>query len=205
MFPSKFVKFGKFVKSGRIPALSAVLALLAAPAFAHVGVDSGAGFGTGFSHPFGGLDHMLAMVAVGLWAIQLAAKGNTRALWLLPLSFVLPMALGFLGGYLGLALPGVELGIAVSVLALGLVVAFSFRPPLWVAMLFTTAAALFHGHAHGAEMPETAAALSFGAGMVVATALLHVGGIALARLAQRAALPVLTRVDRKSTRLNSSH
>src|SRR3546814_1658627 len=87
-----------------------------------------------------------------------------------------------------LALPGVELGIAVSVLALGLVVAFSFRPPLWVAMLFTTAAALFHGHAHGAEMPETAAALSFGAGMVVATALLHVGGI-----------------DRKSTRLNSSH
>lgn len=188
MFPSKFLK------SSRIPALAAGLALVAAPAFAHVGVDSGAGFGTGFAHPFGGLDHMLAMVAVGLWAIQLAGKGNTRALWLLPLSFVLPMALGFLGGYLGLALPGVELGIAVSVLALGLVVAFSFRPPLWVAMLFTTAAALFHGHAHGAEMPETAAALSFGAGMVAATALLHVGGIALARLAQRAALPVLTRV-----------
>lgn len=185
MFPSKFLKFA-------VPA--AGLAMMATPAFAHVGVDSGTGFATGLGHPFGGLDHMLAMVAVGLWAIQLAARGNTRALWLLPLSFVLPMALGFIGGTLGLPLPGVELGIAVSVLALGLVVAFAFQPPLWVAMLFTTAAALFHGHAHGAEMPETAAALSFGAGMVLATALLHAGGIALARLAQRAALPMLTRI-----------
>jgi len=192
MFPSTIVKSG--LKSARIPALSAILAVIAGPAFAHVGVHSGAGFAAGFGHPFGGLDHLLAMLAVGLWALQLAARGNTRALWLLPLSFVLPMALGFVGGGLGLALPGVERGIAVSVLALGLAVAFAVRPPLWVATLVTAAAALFHGHAHGAELPETAAALGFGAGMVLATTLLHAGGLAMARLAQRAALPALTRV-----------
>lgn len=172
--------------------------LAAAPALAHPGHPGDfhdAGFATGFAHPFGGLDHLLAMLAVGLWAIQQAMTGERRALWLLPAAFVLPMAAGFVLGFSGVALPGVETGIALSVLVLGLVVAFAVKPPLPAAMAVTALFALFHGHAHGTEMPGMAdAALVYGTGMVLATALLHAIGLVAARLAQQLALPVLTRV-----------
>lgn len=177
----------------RTLSLSAILAAaLAGPAFAHTGVDSGSGFGTGFAHPFSGFDHLLAMLAVGLWAVQQSVKsGKHRVLWLLPAAFVLPMALGF--ALAGMDLPGVETGIALSVLVFGLVVAFAVRPPLVAAMTVTAIFALFHGHAHGTELPDTAMALSYGAGMVVATATLHAIGLLIAQLTQRMALPALTR------------
>lgn len=171
-----------------------ILVLAAGAAFAHPGHPGGEpaalGFAGGFTHPFGGLDHLLAMVAVGLWAIQ---HGSRRALWLLPLSFVLPMAGGFLLALAGIALPGVEAGIALSVLILGLLVAFAVRPPLAAAMAVTAVFALLHGHAHGTEMGDASHALLYAGGMVLATALLHAAGLAAARLAQQVALPALTR------------
>ncbi|HEX6958716.1 MAG TPA: HupE/UreJ family protein [Ferrovibrio sp.] len=186
-----------------LPALTAGSAVaLSQPAFAHVGIapaGGAAGFGSGFAHPFSGFDHLLAMIAVGLWALQLSARGERRALWLLPLAFVLPMAAGFALGFVGLALPGVELGIAVSLLAFGLLVALAAQPPLWLALLCTAAAAVFHGHAHGTELPVAAQAgmmqaARYAAGMLAATALLHAGGITVAALAQRLARPQLVRL-----------
>lgn len=175
-----------------LPAAAAML--FAGPALAHTGVDSGAGFTTGFAHPFGGLDHLLAMIAVGFWASQYAARAeNKRALWLLPAAFVLPMALGFGLGFAGVALPGVEAGIALSVLVLGLAVALALRPPLAAAMAVTALFALFHGHAHGSELPHPEMAATYAAGMVLATALLHAAGLMAAQLSQRVSLPVLTR------------
>ncbi|WP_374302125.1 HupE/UreJ family protein [Ferrovibrio sp.] len=174
--------------------MSAMLVLAAGTAFAHPGHPGGEpaalGFAGGFVHPLGGLDHLLAMVAVGLWAIQ---HGGRRALWLLPLSFVLPMAGGFALALAGIGLPGVEAGIALSVLVLGLLVAFAVRPPLPAAMAVTAAFALLHGHAHGSEMGDASHALLYAGGMVLATALLHAGGLVAARLAQQVALPMLTR------------
>lgn len=175
--------------------MSAMLVLAAGTAFAHPGHPGGEpvalGFAGGFVHPLGGLDHLLAMVAVGLWAIQ---HGGRRALWLLPLSFVLPMAGGFALALAGIALPGVEAGIALSVLILGLLVAFAVRPPLPAAMAVTAVFALLHGHAHGSEMGDASHALLYAGGMVLATALLHAGGLVAARLAQQVAMPALTRV-----------
>jgi urease accessory protein len=174
--------------------MSAMLVLAAGTAFAHPGHPGGEpaalGFAGGFVHPLGGLDHLLAMVAVGLWAIQ---HGGRRALWLLPLSFVLPMAGGFALALAGIGLPGVEAGIALSVLVLGLLVAFAVRPPLPAAMAVTAAFALLHGHAHGSEMGDASHALLYAGGMVLATTLLHAGGLVAARLAQQVALPMLTR------------
>ncbi|MFN4276177.1 MAG: HupE/UreJ family protein [Ferrovibrio sp.] len=173
--------------------MSAMMILAAGTAFAHPGHPGGEevvlGFAGGFAHPFGGLDHLLAMVAVGLWAIQ----HGGRALWLLPLSFVLPMAGGFALALAGVMLPGVEAGIALSVLVLGLAVAFAARPPLAAAMAVTAVFALLHGHAHGTEMGDASQAALYAGGMVLATALLHTGGLVAARLAQRFALPALTR------------
>lgn len=176
--------------SNRTLIVSALLALAAGPALAHSGHDGGAGFGAGFAHPFGGLDHLLAMAAIGLWAVQ---QNSRRALWLLPLAFVLPMALGFAFAFAGIALPAVETGIAVSVLVLGLLVAFAARPAPAVAAALTAVFALFHGHAHGSELPQADMAAGYAAGMVLATALLHGLGLLGAGLAQRAALPALTR------------
>lgn len=180
----------KFTKA--LPAV--VAALISVPALAHTGVDAGHGFGTGFAHPFGGLDHLLAMLAVGLWAVQFAARSEKAAsLWLLPAAFVLPMALGFVSGFTGVALPGVETGIALSVLVLGLAVAFAVRLPLVAAMAVTALFALFHGHAHGTELHHPDMAVTYAAGMVLATALLHGLGILGGRLAQQVRLPLLTR------------
>ena len=130
-------------------------------------------FAAGLSHPFSGLDHILAMVAVGLWAAQLGG----RALWLVPLTFVLTMAAGGALGFMGMPLPHVELGIAGSVLVLGGLVAFSSRLPLAASMGLVGVFAVFHGYAHGAEMAAEASAVWYSLGFMVATVILHGIGI----------------------------
>jgi urease accessory protein len=184
-------------KLGRMIAPAILLASLALPALAHPAHPGGethdAGFAQGFAHPFGGFDHLLAMIAVGLWAVQFATRsGNRAGLWLLPAAFVLPMGAGFLLALNGIVLPGVEAGIALSVLILGLAVAFAARPPLAAAMAITAGFALFHGYAHGTEM-GAGVATAYAAGMLLATALLHGIGLVVALLSQQVATPVLTR------------
>jgi urease accessory protein len=152
--------------------------LLLQPAFAHVGTDSVLGFQTGFLHPLSGPDHMIAMVAVGLWGAQL----GTPAIWILPITFPLVMALGGVIGVIGIPLPFVEPAIALSAVALGLVVALRLRPPLWVAALLVAVFAVFHGYAHGRELPAAADPVGFGVGFVMATGLLHLAGIMLGLL-----------------------
>jgi urease accessory protein len=151
------------------------LALVTLPALAHVQEGQAAGFLTGLAHPVSGLDHVLAMVAVGLWGAQLGAP----ALWLLPVTFPLVMAFGGFLGLLGIPLPGVEVGIALSALALGLAVATSWRPPLAAAAALVAVFAAFHGHAHGTELPEGQSGLTYSIGFVVATGLLHLAGIGI--------------------------
>jgi len=166
--------------------IGAVVALVLLPgvALAHPG-HGDAGFAHGFAHPLSGLDHLLAMVAVGLYAALLGG----RALWLVPASFVAMMAVGGALGIAGVALPYTEVAIALSVIVLGLAVALRISLPTLVAMALVGAFALFHGHAHGVEMPQAASAYTFAAGFVAATALLHAAGIALglaaAKLADR--------------------
>ena len=150
------------------------LALSTAPAFAHLNPEEHGSFMAGFSHPLFGLDHILVMVAVGLWASQIGG----RALWLVPAAFVGTMALGFGLAVAGVDLPFVEPAILASVVALGLLVAMAARFDTIASAALVAAFALFHGHAHGGELGAAGAA-SFGVGFVVATALLHAAGIAL--------------------------
>lgn len=160
----------------RIVQIAAVFgALSISAAEAHTGVGSTAGFGHGFLHPFGGLDHILAMVAVGLFAAHLGG----RALWLVPSSFIVMMAAGGVLGASGVELPFVEVGIAMSVIVLGGLIAFQASLSTGVAMGLVGFFALFHGHAHGAEMPVDASGLSYAGGFLVATAILHTAGVAL--------------------------
>jgi urease accessory protein len=148
--------------------------LLAGPAQAHAGAATLAGgFLSGFLHPVLGWDHVIAMVAVGLWGAFL----GTPAIWLLPVVFPAVMAFGGALGVAGVPLPGVETGIAASAIVLGGMIAAAARPPLWVAAVIVGAFAIFHGHAHGTELPQAANALAFSAGFVIATGLLHLGGI----------------------------
>ena len=156
-----------------------VLVLLAPPvAGAHTETGTIGGFVSGFLHPLTGLDHIAAMVAVGLWGAYLGAP----AMWLLPVIFPMVMAFGGALGVLGVPLPGVELCIALSGIMLGLAVAFAARPPLWVAGVMVGFFAIFHGHAHGSELPHSANAFTYAVGFVVATGLLHLSGIALGLL-----------------------
>ncbi len=157
--------------------------MTATSASAHSGGAAGAGFATGFLHPVLGWDHVAAMVAVGLWGAFLGAP----AIWVLPVAFPLVMALGGALGVAGVPLPGIETGIAASALVIGLAVALAARPPLWMAAVIVAAFAVFHGHAHGAEMPQAANPLAYAAGFVVATGLLHLAGIAFGLLAARPA------------------
>lgn len=143
-------------------------------AFAHTGVDHAAGFTHGFEHPIGGIDHVLAMVAVGVFAYVLGG----RALWLVPLSFVGMMVVGFVLGAGQIGLPFVELGIAISSVAIGMAAAAGRPMPVAAAMGLVGVFAIFHGHAHGAEMPADMSGLEYAAGFVVATASLHLAGIA---------------------------
>jgi urease accessory protein len=151
------------------------LALVPTAALAHPAIGGASGFAHGFMHPLSGLDHELAMILVGLFAYQLGG----RALWALPATFVSVMALGGALGAMGVALPFVEIGIALSVIVLGIVVALGVRAPLAIAMAATGFFAIFHGHAHGTEMPLAASGLTFGLGFMLATALLHGAGIGL--------------------------
>ena len=153
---------------------SLVLTGLAGAASAHTGDGAVGGFGAGFMHPILGWDHVIAMVAVGLWGAFLGRP----AIWVLPIVFPLVMACGGALGVAGVPLPGVETGIALSAIVLGAMVAFAARPPLWVAGLIVGAFAIFHGHAHGTELPEAANPLAFSLGFVLATGLLHLAGIA---------------------------
>jgi urease accessory protein len=162
----------------RLLALPATLALLPSAAMAHTGVGDVGGFAHGFWHPITGLDHVLAMVLIGVLAWQLGG----RALWLVPATFVLVMAVGGALGIAGMSLPLVELGIALSVVVLGAAVALRIRAPVAVAMGVAGLFAIFHGHAHGAEMPGDASGLAYGVGFMIATALLHLCGLGLGYL-----------------------
>ena len=145
-------------------------------ALAHTGHGEASGFLHGFMHPVGGLDHVLAMVAVGVFAYVLGGK----ALWLVPLSFVGMMAVGFLLGLGQVDVPFVELGIALSSVVIGAAAAWGRPMPVAAAMSLVGVFAIFHGHAHGAEMPVDTSGLEYAAGFIVATALLHAAGIAAA-------------------------
>jgi len=165
----------------RLPAalaLGATLAVWGLPAEAHLLNAGSAGAAQGFSHPFSGLDHILAMVAVGLWAAQI----GRRALWVLPLVFPLAMAAGGLLGMGGVALPGIETGIGASVALLGLLIALAAKPPLPAAIGLVALFAIFHGHAHGTELPQAASPLLYGLGFVAATAVLHLTGLGIGQV-----------------------
>ena len=155
--------------------VGALVLLAAAPALAHEQPGQAQGFLTGLGHPISGLDHVLAMIAVGLWGAQLGPP----ALWLLPVTFPLMMALGGFIGLVGLPLPGVEVGIALSAVLLGVMVTRAATPPLWVAAVLVGAFAIFHGHAHGTELPAGQSGLAYSIGFVVATGCLHGIGIAI--------------------------
>jgi urease accessory protein len=155
--------------------LAALFMFAATSAEAHVGVGDTHGFVHGFAHPIGGIDHVLAMVAVGLFAAQLGG----RALWLVPLAFVSMMGIGGALGVAGIGLPFVEIGIGLSVAVLGVVVAAEAHLPTAAAIALAGLFAVFHGHAHGTEMPETMSGLTYGLGFILATAALHATGIGL--------------------------
>lgn len=152
----------------------AIVALSPTLAFAHTGVGHTAGFVHGFEHPIGGLDHILAMVAVGVFAFVLGG----RALWMVPLSFVAMMIVGFMLGVAQIDIPFVELGIALSSVVIGAAAALGRPMPVVAAMGLVGVFAVFHGHAHGSEMPTDASGFMYAAGFIAATALLHLAGIA---------------------------
>ena len=158
--------------------------LAPAAALAHPGHDGAGGLVHGFVHPVTGIDHVLAMIAVGV----LAAQYGGRALWLVPMSFLVAMAAAGAVGMAGIPVQIVEAGIGLSVVVLGLMIAFQLKPPTLVAIVVVGLFALFHGYAHGSEMPKGLAGLSFAAGFLIATALLLGAGVGLGRLLQRRAL-----------------
>ena len=158
------------------------LLVLSLPSTASAHTEAGAfgGFISGFVHPLTGLDHVVAMVAVGLWGAFL----GTPAIWILPVVFPVVMAVGGALGVLGVPMPGVETGIALSGVILGIMAAFAAKPPLRIAGAIIGIFAIFHGHAHGTELPQAASALTYAAGFVIATGLLHLSGIAVGLLAR---------------------
>ena len=172
-----------------IALMVAILLLFASVANAHEGAGVAGGFYSGFLHPVLGWDHVAAMVAVGLWG---AFLGNP-AIWILPVVFPLVMAFGGAIGVAGIELPAVETGIATSAVILGAMVAFAARPPIWVAAVIVGAFAIFHGHAHGTELPAAANPLAYSLGFVIATGLLHLCGIAFGLLVRWPAGTVLVR------------
>ena len=165
------------MKTPALPVMvaAAAIALMPGIALAHTGVGDTSGFSHGFVHPLTGIDHLLAMMMVGVFAWQLGG----RALWLVPLTFVLVMAIGGAFGVAGVSIPFVETGIALSVIVLGAAVAFRLSMPVAIAVALVGLFAVFHGHAHGEEMPENAAGLAYGLGFMLATAALHLAGIGL--------------------------
>ena len=159
----------------RVLSAAAALSLLAAPSLAHTGAGAGSGFAAGFAHPLFGLDHLLAMLAVG----ALGALLGGRAVWLVPAAFVVAMVAGGTLSLSGVALPMVETAIALSVVVLGALVAVNARVALGAGMAVVAAFAVFHGHAHGTELPSGLSAAGYAVGFALATALLHAAGIAV--------------------------
>ncbi|MEO6846409.1 MAG: HupE/UreJ family protein [Chthoniobacterales bacterium] len=169
--------------------VAAICLLIPSLVHAHTGVGTTHGFMHGFGHPLSGLDHICAMIAVGLWAAQMGG----RAIWAVPLTFVSVMALGGAMGMAGIPVPYVETGIIISVLTLGVLIAASAQLPLWASIGIVGLFAICHGHAHGAEMPDTASGFLYGAGFILATAILHAFGIGIGIAMQRIAKPQLVR------------
>jgi urease accessory protein len=161
----------------RLARASTLLAIAGWPllGWAHTEAGRADGLLAGLQHPVSGLDHVLAMVAVGLWGAQLGAP----AIWLLPLTFPLVMAFGGMLGLMGVPLPGAEVGIALSALVLGLAIVIAWRPALWAAAGVVGFFAIFHGHAHGTELPAGANGLAYSLGFVAATGALHACGIGI--------------------------
>jgi urease accessory protein len=162
--------------ASRLGLLLLVLSLAwPAMVFAHTRGGEVLGLTSGLLHPVSGLDHVLAMIAVGLWGAQL----GTPAVWLLPVAFPMVMAFGGMLGLMGVMLPGIEVGIALSAIALGFAVFREARPPLWVAAFLVGFFAIFHGHAHGTELPPGANGVLYSLGFVIATGTLHAVGISI--------------------------
>lgn len=170
--------------------ISLLFLLFPLPGLAHTGLGEILGFTTGFLHPIGGSDHVLAMVAVGLWAVQMGGK----AVWLVPLAFVSVMNVGGILGMLDIPVPYVEEGIALSVLVLGLLISSGLKFSSPVSTLMVGCFALFHGHAHGMEMPLASNGLAYGFGFALATALLHLAGIGIGLVFERTRRLYLTRI-----------
>ena len=162
---------------------------LSAAAHAHSDQVTTGGFLAGYLHPLTGLDHMLAMIAVGIWGAALGAP----LIWALPIVFPLLMVIGGVLGIAGVPLPYVETGVALSVLVLGLAIAAAWRAPVAVALGLVAAFGVLHGHAHGTELPGSAAPAAYATGFVVSTGLLHLAGIALGALSSLPRGPLLVR------------
>lgn len=167
----------------------AAILLFPGMAVAHTGVGDASGFLHGLSHPITGIDHLIAMVAVGLWAAQLGG----RALWIVPTAFVSVMLLGGMAGFTGMVMPFIEEGILVSILVLGVLIAGAFKFPVPFSMSLVGFFALFHGFAHGAEMPASMGAASYSLGFAFATALLHIVGLVCGMALRRMNLDMLSR------------
>jgi urease accessory protein len=172
-------------------AIAVPLLLFAGLASAHEGAGVAGGFASGFMHPILGWDHVIAMVAVGLWGAFL----GWPAIWILPVVFPMVMAFGGVLGVMGVPVPAVETGIAVSAIVLGAMVAAAARPNIRVAAVIVAAFAIFHGHAHGTELPGAANPLAYSVGFVMATGLLHLSGIAFGSLTQWPAGRVMVRAS----------
>lgn len=160
---------GKFISQTLI-----LFIITMSAAMAHSSGDNGSGFTSGLTHPIFGWDHVTAMVAVGIWGAFLGRP----AIWILPVVFPLVMAFGGILGIAGVPIPAIETGIAVSSVVLGLLIVFATRAPLWVAAIVVGAFAIFHGHAHGTELPNAVSPLAYSIGFVISTGLLHLAGIA---------------------------
>jgi len=189
-FEKRILTGGIMIKSALLRSILFVMAGALLPSFAfahsgagHAGIGEASGFMLGLTHPSSGLDHVCAMLAVGLWAAQMGG----RAVWAVPLTFVGVMALGGVFQILGISLPFVEQGIVLSVLLLGVLIAASVRLPLWLGSGIVGLFALWHGHAHGAEMPALASGIEYALGFMLATASLHAIGIAFGLGMQRMA------------------
>jgi urease accessory protein len=163
--------------------LAVALVLFPRVVLAHTEKGAAAGFTAGFQHPLSGWDHILAMVAVGLWGAQLGAP----AIWILPVTFPMMMAFGGFLGLVGVPLPGVEIGIALSAIVLGVAVLLEWKPKLALAMTMVAIFAIFHGYAHGSELAPGTSALAYSLGFVVATGCLHGIGILIGLLHGRPA------------------
>jgi urease accessory protein len=167
----------------------AALVLIGTPAMAHTGTGLAGGFASGFAHPLTGPDHLLAMVSVGLWGAFLGRP----LIYALPVIFPGVMVFGAALGMFAVPLPSVEIGVALSVLVLGACIALSLRAPVWVACAIVAAFGIFHGYAHGRELPSAADPVGYSVGFVLATGMLHVAGIGIGFLNDRPGGVRLTR------------